>query len=209
MKKNKLPLPGVLENYAPEEVDDAMRAYYGVSRGSPVQRIWIDALNRHVPDFIGASGRKYTIYTPEMGIPAGRAHGLRKAMDAVIANASLQDNIEALNAIRKAYNEMLKSNDAVFLGYTIQGALNALASSYTSENHIAVTACTYFIIADGEDLAVWDEREARAKVEDWQNVNEMDFFLCCLGYRAGWSSTLAESLAKSRPTPSLPQSAHG
>jgi len=144
-----------------------------------------------------------------MGLPAGRSHGLRKAMDAVIANASLQDNIEALNAIRKAYNDMLKSNDAVFLGYTIQAALNALASSYTSENHIAVTACTYFIIADGEDLAVWDEREARAKVEDWQNVNEMDFFLCCLGYRAGWSSTLAESLAKSRPTPSLPQSAHG
>ena len=209
MKKNKLPLPGVLENYAPEEVDDAMRSYYAMPRESPVQRIWIDALNRHVPDFIGASGRKYYIYTPEMGLPAGRAHGLRKALDAVIANASLQDNIEALNAIRKAYNDMLKSNDAVFLGYTIQAALNALASSYTSENHIAVTACTYFIIADGEDLAVWDEREARAKVEDWQNVNEMDFFLCCLGYRAGWSSTLAESLAKSRPTPNPPQSAHG
>jgi len=209
MKKTKHPLPGVLEQYTPEEVDEALRSYYAMPRESPVQRIWIDALNRHVPDFTGASGRKYTIYTPDMGIPAGRAHGLRKAMDAVIANASLQDNIEALNAIRKAYNDMLKSNDAVFLGYTIQAALNALTSSYTSENHVAVTACTYFIIADGEDLAVWDEREARAKVEDWKNVNEMDFFLCCLGYRAGWSSTLAESLAKSRPTPSLPQSAHG
>ncbi len=209
MRKNKLPLTGILENYTPQEVDEALRNYYAMPRESPVQRIWIDALNRHVPDFIGASGRKYYIYTPEMGLPAGRAHGLRKAIDSVIANASLQDNIEALNAIRKAYNDMLKSNDAVFLGYTIQAALNALASSYTSENHVAVTACTYFIIADGEDLAVWDEREARAKVEDWQNVNEMDFFLCCLGYRAGWSSTLAESLAKSRPTPSLPQSAHG
>jgi len=59
MKKNKLPLPGVLENYAPEEVDDAMRSYYAMPRESPVQRIWIDALNRHVPDFLGASGRKY------------------------------------------------------------------------------------------------------------------------------------------------------
>lgn len=209
MRKNKLPLPGILEQYTPDEVDNALRNYYNMPRESPVQRIWVDALNRPVPSFFGASGKKYTIYTPDMGLPAGRAHGLRKAMDAVIANASLQDNIEALNAIRKAYNDMLKSNDAVFLGYTIQAALNALASSYTSENHIAVTACTYFIIADGEDLAVWDEREARAKVADWQNINEMDFFLCCLGYRAGWSSTLAESLAKSRPTPNPPQSAHG
>ena len=209
MRKNKLPLTGILENYTPQEVDEALRNYYAMPRESPVQRIWIDALNRHVPDFIGASGRKYYIYTPEMGLPAGRAHGLRKAIDAVIANASLQDNIEALNAIRKAYNDMLKSNDAVFLGYTIQAALNALASSYTSENHVAVTACTYFIIAEGEDLAVYDERVAREKVEDWKAVNEMDFFLCCLGYRAGWSSTLAESLQRSRttqsPKPSAPE----
>ena len=209
MKKTKQPLPGILEQYTPGEVDEAMRAYYGASRESPVQRIWIDALNRHVPDFTGASGRKYYIYTPEMGLPAGRAHGLRKAMDAVIANASLQDNIEALNAIRKAYNDMLKSNDAVFLGYTIQAALNALASSYTSENHVAVTACTYFIIAEGEDLATYDERVAREKVEDWKNINEMDFFLCCLGYRGAWSSTLAESLQRSRLTASPPQNGQG
>ncbi len=209
MKKTKQPLPGILEQYTPGEVDEAMRAYYGASRESPVQRIWIDALNRHVPDFTGASGRRYYIYTPEMGLPAGRAHGLRKAMDAVIANASLQDNIEALNAIRKAYNDMLKSNDAVFLGYTIQAALNALASSYTSENHVAVTACTYFIIAEGEDLATYDERVAREKVEDWKNINEMDFFLCCLGYRGAWSSTLAESLQRSRLTASPPQNGQG
>ena len=202
MKKQKQPLPTLLENYTPEEVDNALRDYYAISRESPVQRIWVDALNRPVPDFTGASGKKYYIYTPEMGIPTGRAHGLRKAMDAVIANASLSDNVEALNSIRKSFNDMLKTNDAVALGYTIQAAINALASSYSSENHIAVTACTYFIIAEGEDLATWDERQAREKVNDWKNVNEMDFFLCCLGYRAGWSSTLAASLHKSRLTQS-------
>jgi len=186
-----------------------MRAYYGVRRESPVQFIWISGLLRPVPDFLGASGKRYTIYTPEMGLPAGRAHGLRKAMDAVIANTPLQDNLECLNSIKNAYNAMLKDKDAVMLGYTIQAAINNLLKSYTSEYHPAVMACTYFIIEEGEALGTWDERVAKAKVEDWKDVNEMDFFLCSLWWRAELSEQLTDYLAASQKAHAPKQSGNG
>ncbi len=197
MKKTKQPLPGILEQYTPEEVDEALRNYYAMPRESPVQRIWIDALNRHVPDFTGASGRKYYIYTPEMGLPAGRAHGLRMAMDAFISNANLQTNVDGLVAIKNAYNQMLKDKDAAFLGYTIQAAINGVTTAYTAKNHRCLTACTFFIVSKEEDLSTWDEREAQEKVEDWKNINEMDFFFLALLYRGAWSGILTDFLAKS------------
>jgi hypothetical protein len=181
---NSAPLAELLENYDPAQVNEAFKAYYMAGRKDThgIERIWIEEANRPVPDFFGASGRRYTIFTPDMGIATGRAHGLRKAYDAVIADMPLQSIVHSLSEIKKQTNAAVKSTTGegwVELAYTIQSSIARL-SDYNRKWHMAVEAATFFILREGEDKAVWDERIATEKMEDWKNINEQDFFFCCI-----------------------------
>lgn len=180
-------LKTLLESMAPNDVDGAFAEYYQVSKKDAhgIQRIWIQEVNRPVKDFYGKSGKRYYVYTPEMGMPTARANGLRKAYDAVIANMPLQSIVHSLTTIRSGFDKMMLTREgATDLGHTIVSAIKAM-EGYNRKWSMAVEAATFFILAEDEDLGAWDERTAMAKMEDWGLIAEEDFFFCCMLWGVG------------------------
>lgn len=59
--------------------------------------------------------------------------------------------------------------------------------------HPVLRICTLFCYSPGEDLSVWSEEQAIAKIEDWKNIDIADFFTLAANSVPGFVSLWVEA----------------
>lgn len=99
------------------------------------------------------------------------------------------------NNVKKAYEKLneMKAADASVILYNAMKGIARLEE----RPHPVLRLCTLFLVRDGEDLTVWDEKIADEKIADWkkEGINTDYFFALALNAVGGFLSAYKERLS--------------
>ncbi|MCB0541918.1 MAG: hypothetical protein KDC70_00285 [Saprospiraceae bacterium] len=121
--------------------------------------------------FSGVSGKTYIVYP---SLTAARYAVLETLQLEMQYKTSLSGFVSELQQAYEALNNGKQADAAVILNNAINGA----ARVESGEPYPILLICALFICAEDEEQGKWSEAEARAKIEDWADI-DIAFFLGC------------------------------
>lgn len=138
-----------------------------------------------------ANGKKFIVRSPNEGVGIyrfsrmelmGGVLGLDASLKSLLASTKKYQDIafeDAPAAIK--VKKMVMHSEAV-----LEGIRSAGKNRYAK----AFFMCTLFIVRPNEDMTVWNEDEAQAKIDDWnaEGYNEHDFLELALTILPGFIS---------------------
>lgn len=145
-----------------------------------------------------AGGKKYYIRSPEDGLSLYRYTKLKQMLAEVGFDAGYAEQLAKVNELIEHANSLVTKAprlDKLFAG--LDNMRLAIQQSSRQWDR-SFMAATLFVVTDGEDLTMWDERLAEQKIQDWNEAqfHPQDFFLLAMFWASLATQELNESWRK-------------